>query len=656
MQRQRLRSIAALAILLLIVLASPALAQDSRSLYWERWDTDATINTDGSVTITETQEIVFSGGPFRFGTRDIPTDRLSGISDFQITADGQPLAERSGGEDPGTFVVSEAFDEVRIKWFLPEPTSDSRHVYTITYTVDDALRYYDDGDQFWWKAVGPDRSFVVLSAQAVVHVPEPAVVMNYDNYGVRGTAEQNDDQTVTFDTQDPMSPGEEFEIRVQFTHGVVAGSASRWQAVADEEAAEKERQAAYDANVRPLVDLGFLALGILMVVGGPLLVYLLWYAKGRDKPVALPTDYLAEPPDPTLPAGMAGTLVDEDADMEDIIATLVDLARRGVLTITEEKDGDFTYQKVGDTASLRKYEKTLVDAVFAKGDSRQLSALKDKFYTTIPKLKKQLYEATVQEGFFTTSPDLVRNSYAGLGIALLVLAAIGGFCLAPVPCAPHGRALDFGCGTGRLSLLAFTGLALIPALGLGITAIAFIVVAHYMPRKTDKGAEASARWLAFKRYLQDIEKYSNLEESKSIFETYLAYAIAFGIDRSWINKFSRVDAPVPTWWVPYPSYGPVIITGGPGMPGSGGLGRPAGEMSGGGSLSDMSRGLGGGLSTMSAGLGTMLSSAASTLTSRPQPSSGTGSSTRGWSGGGGGWSGGGGFGGGGGGGGGGGFG
>ncbi len=646
MRTRRTKFVAILAILLLIVLANPVWAQDSRSLYWERWDTDATINTDGSVTITETQEIVFSGGPFRFGTRNIPTDRVSAIRDIQVTADGQPLTLSGAGETAGTFTVSDAYNETRIKWFFPRAVSDGRHVYTITYTADDALRYYDGGDQFWWKAVGPDRSYDVMSAKALVHVPAPAVITNYDNYGVRGTAQLVDDQNVVFTAQETITPGAEFEIRVQFTHGVVAGAPAPWQGAADAEAADKERQAAYDTNVRPLVDLGTLALSVLLLVGGPLLVYLLWYTKGRDKPVALPTDYLTEPPDPDLPAGMAGTLVDEDADMEDIIATLIDLARRGVLTITEGKGGDFTYKKVGSTENLRKYEKTLVDAVFGHGDERDLSDLKNKFYTVIPKLKTQLYEATVQEGFFTARPDSVRSMYAALGIALLVLAAIVSFCITPF-------------------LLAFTNLALLPGFGLGATAIALIIVAHYMPRKTDKGADAAARWLAFKRYLREIEKYTNLEESQSIFETYLAYAVAFGIDRSWINKFARVDAPIPAWWIPYPAHGPVIIDGGSGSYG-GGLGRPpvAGTPAGGGKpagggLSDMSRGLGSGLSTMSVGLGSMLSSAASTLTSRPAPPSSSGSGSHGWSGGsgwsGGGWSGGGGFSGGGGGGGGGGF-
>ena len=43
---------------------------------------------------------------------------------------------------------------------------------------------------------------------------------------------------------------------------------------------------------------------------------------------------------------------------------------------------------------------------------------------------------------------------------------------------------------------------------------------------TLKGAEAAAKWRAFKRYLEDIENRSNLAESQGIFEKYLPYATA----------------------------------------------------------------------------------------------------------------------------------
>ena len=57
-------------------------------------------------------------------------------------------------------------------------------------------------------------------------------------------------------------------------------------------------------------------------------------------PVGLIADYLPEPPS-DLPAGMVGTLVDESADMQDILASILDLARRGVLEIEEVQEPGF---------------------------------------------------------------------------------------------------------------------------------------------------------------------------------------------------------------------------------------------------------------------------------------------------------------------------
>ena len=644
MRSSTLRVAAGLFLLILLATAAPSLAQESKQLYWQRWDADVAINTDGSFAVTETQEIVFTSGSFRFGTRNIKTDRLRDITAVQVTADGQALRRASSGETAGTFVVSSnASGDFVIKWFFPASVSDSRHVYVLKYVVDGALRYYDGGDQFWWSIVGPERSFPVRSSTVTVRVPAPATVSNFDNYGVRGTATQLDAQTVEFASSDVINAGEQIEVRVQFTHGVVAGAPAAWQAQADADAADAEARAAYDRQIRPLLNTGLLALGLLFLIGGPLLVYLLWYQRGRDLPVALPTDYLAEPPDPALPPGIAGTLVDESADLQDVIATLIDLARRKVLTIREEKDKDFTYTLVGKTDTLRPFEQTLIARMFTGNQTeRQLSELKNKFYTTIPKVKAQLYDEVVREGFFTRSPERTRNAYGAGGVALLVLTGILGFCGLPF-------------------VIDRAEAAWFPVFGLGVTSLIFMSIARFMPRKTDKGAEAAARWRAFKRYLQEIEKYTNLAESKAIFETYLPFAVAFGLDRTWINKFAQVDAPAPTWWIPYPSYGsgpyrdrgPMMGGGSANLPGGGHVsaeGRSAPP-----TLSDMSRGLGGGLSSMSAGLGTMLSASAATLTSRPAPPPSSGSSSSGWSGGGGGWSGGGGFSGGGGGGGGGGF-
>ena len=61
----------------------------------------------------------------------------------------------------------------------------------------------------------------------------------------------------------------------------------------------------------------------------------LWWTRGRDpERGAIAVQY--EPPDKLTP-GECGTLVDNEAAMRDITATLVDLAVKGYLTI-EQKD------------------------------------------------------------------------------------------------------------------------------------------------------------------------------------------------------------------------------------------------------------------------------------------------------------------------------
>ena len=281
-----------------------------------------------------------------------------------------------------------------------------------------------------------------------------------------------------------------------------------------------------------------------------MLLYLWWRQKGRDHPVGLVADYLPEPPS-DMPAGMAGTLVDESADIQDILASILDLARRGAVEIEEVQEkgflgigasSDFVYRrKPGFWGTVRPYEQTLLQKMFkGSGAEVQLSELKNKFYTTIPTLRKQLYEAVVQEGYFEKSPEATRTTYGCLGTAALVAAVAIGFVL-----------------TGALA--QYSSFVLCVPLAAAVTAVGLIIVARYMPRRTEKGSEEVARSRAFKRYLQNLEKYTKVEEATGIFERFLPYAVAFGLEQSFIRKFQTVDAPPPTWWIPYgfprPYYG-----------------------------------------------------------------------------------------------------
>jgi uncharacterized membrane protein YgcG len=368
-----------------------------------------------------------------------------------------------------------------------------------------------------------------------------------------------------------------------------------------------------------------------MLLGGPIAVYLLWYKRGRDVPVGVVPEYISEPPD-DLPAPLVGTLVDEKADLLDIISTITDLGRRGVLRMEEQKKEGFlgigsgreyTFHLVDDSNATRSYERTLLKGIFGKKTERRMADLRQQFYTYIPTLQNELYNEVVQAGLFPDNPNTTRRKWMGLGVAGLILSFI------------------LSCGL-LAALGDYSSLAVCPGVALIATAIGLIFVAQHMPRKTARGAEEAAKWLAFKRYLQTIEKHGDLAEVKDKFEEFLPYAIAFGLERSLINKFKAVEAPAPAWWgpvfMPYPVYGYPHHGGtmSGSSAGSAGAGGPPGPLAGeGGSmptLTGMSEGVGASLASMSDGLGAMLSSASSTLTSTPPAQSS--SSSGGWSGGG----------------------
>ena len=614
---------------------APTLAQD-KSLVWERFDVDIEVHGDGTFDVAEHQTIRFTEGTFSAGYRDIPIKNYNYLDNWEVVdASGNVYRQATGGEDDYTFVVNQSGGNYVIEWFFP-PATDIAEKYTLRYTVHDGLRYYDGGDQVWWKAIYANRSFPVLAGQVRVIVPTAAVIQEWAAYindaDARASATSalvGSGQAILFTLDRTLNPGEEFEVRVEFTPDVVDGAVQPWQDAADAEAAQRAAQSAFRRQWGPVVTLLAGVLGLLFALGGPAGVYLLWYRRGRDKTVQQVAEYLPEPPTSLAP-GMAGTLLDESADMPDIVATLVDLARRKAISITQVREEgffrdswEFIYRRERQDVSLLPYENKLLQGIFGSKDEVKLSELKNKFYTKISGIKRELYAIMVKDGYFPKNPDTVRTTYAVMGaLALPVAIAVG--------------------VVGAIMASPLTSLGFVPGLGLGIAAIALIAVAYFMPRKTDKGAEEAARWRAFKTYLHDMEKYTDVAAQKEIWDRYLPYAIAFGVDKEYIAKFAGVDAPAPGWYIPSPDlYGP-YRRGYYGLPGGGTVTAPGGGSAGetggsmGGGLSDMSRGMGASLTAMSAGLGAMLTDASSTLSSQPSSSSSGGWSGGGFSGGGGG--------------------
>ncbi len=609
-----LTPIALLFLALSLLILAPAVMAQTKTFHWENWDIDMVLQPDGSIDVTETQTLNFIGEPFTFGFRSIPVGRQGnndGITNVSVR-EGDFVYTESFSNAPGTFEVVDEGGETRINWYF-EPALGN-NTYTFNYTVNGAVRTgtldEGSGDQLFWTVLPSDHPARVDSSRTTITLPEgisPQKYIGTEDHLVAAylndvqttdvvTTVSEDERVITFDTQRAIMPGEKLDVRVQFPHGLLAAPTPNWQA-------SEQRDDA--------IGLGVLALSLLLLVVGPLSVVLLWYTRGRDPKLGIVVpDYITEPPD-RLPPAMVGSLIDEKVDMQDIMSTLVDLAHRGYVLMEEEKRNyTFTRTDKQDT-DLRGFERSFLNDIFRGENSRSLNSLQYKFAGKIPGLRNQIIEELVKEGYLPRAPQSVRNGYTAVAVFVLLLGIASLFFLG-------------------IFLGSNAGLVCFPVFAIIATAIALFIAARHMPQKTVKGAESAAKWDAFRTYLKNIKEYTDIEASGDIFEKYLAYAVAFGLERSFITTFSQSPmTTIPPWYMPYPPMhtpmgggigGPVIM-GGPRPSGSGGTG---GGMP---NLNDVSGGLTGGLAGMSTGLTRMLNNTSSVLKSTPPPAN-TGSSGR----------------------------
>lgn len=585
---------------------------ETKSLIWERLDSEIVVREDGTLRVTETNVIRFTEGTFTFGYRDIDQSRLTAITEVEVVDEqGEPLRIET--------VITEK-NRYRVKYFFNSPASDERRTFRLSYTVEGALRYYPGGDQLYWAAVFEDRGgFAVQNARTVVRLPAGAQADKAEAYGATARVSGVGENTLTFEAETPVDSGVAFEVRAQFPHGVVKGEAPPWQAAYDE-------KRVYDETVKPRNNLLVLLASLLVFLGGPALAIAIWVTRGRDPNVGLVAEYLTEPP--KISPGLGGTVLDESADMKDIVASLFDLASRGVLALeqADPTDGGDTLIRRGENYStaLAPFEQRLVTALQVPGSgSVALGSLKNRFYANIDPIKADLYAELAEQKLYAADPTKTRASWSGIGMVVSAVSVIGGCVL-----------------TGLLGDMTDYGICL-PIAGLA-TGIAFLVIAQHMPVRTRAGAEMRMRVAAFKRYMENIEKYTDVKAATDLFARYLPWAIAFGLERSWMHRFAAVDAPPPIWYTPYPSwrrpgYRRPIVAGAPAA--TGGPDSDIGDVSdaaraGSGGLAGLERGMAGGLANMEKNLAGMFESFTRTLESRPAPPPSSSRSSGSWSGGG----------------------
>ncbi|HET7419380.1 MAG TPA: DUF2207 domain-containing protein [Candidatus Dormibacteraeota bacterium] len=498
---------------------------------------DIRINGDSSLNITETIALDFGAQQHHGIFRYIPVryryngtqDRYYDVTVTSVTQDATQVPYTTPS-DPNNFVL---------KIGDPNFTISGAHRYVIAYHVAGAMNAFPDHDELYWNVDGAGWPVPKQSVSATVSLPQGAYKSATCYQGASGSTQacnfQGTGNVVTYTATRQLGSGEQLTIVTGLVKGAVSVPAPFLEAKA-----RQFPQDAFDVN------LGTVFVSLLILVAGLGLIVRFWWLHGRDREYLtqyyLTNDTRDEParpfrhepvvvefgPPQNLRPAELGLILDESADTKDVTATIVDLAVRGVLTISEvpaEKDWTLTW-RANDVTGILPFERTLLDGLFAGGRQQvRLSELKGTFRPTLQAAQGLMYSDAMSRKLFQTRPDYLRAGRIGLGVLLIGLGGFLAFLL--------GK--NFGWG--------------LPGAAIVVLGVALIATYRFMSVRTAAGHELLHRTLGFRLYMSTAEKYrQQFAEKAEIFTQLLPYAIVFGCVTRWAKAFEGIDTSKTDGW------------------------------------------------------------------------------------------------------------
>ena len=568
----------AVAALLLLALPGAAWAEERISQFWS----DVQVQPDSSLEVVETIDVRAEHYAINHGIyRDFPT-RYRGRNGSRVHVgftfhgaelDGTPVSASTAPFQNG----------IRIKIGDPArevPIGD--HRYVIRYRTTRQIGRFNGYDELYWNATGNGWVFPIDSAEARIRLPRAVNFGQRAAYtGPQGStaryAEVVEEKPgeIAFRTTQPLGAYEGLTVAVAFPKGVVA------------DAGEGTRAAWW------LSDYGPPAVGFAALLGLLGFYYIAWLRAGRNpRPGTIVPIF--SPPDELTPPAMR-YVTKMGADNRTFAAALVDMGVRGHVRLREGGDDPgsvreivsnwfgrktMTIERLEGSQDLPREEEAALRELCSSGGS---IVMEQKNYQKFTAAKKGLSD--VLKGKYEGRLFLRNWGWAIAGV-LLTLAAVWLPAAAVVAATDTGRIWQVGVALGLLALAAILvalvessgaagkflfglgavvagGIALLtggpilidgvnsgwwlpmllPLLALPIVVSAF----WWIAAPTKEGRAVLDRIAGFRQYLsiterERLDRMTAPEDTSELFERYLPYAIALGVENRWADRFQGVLA------------------------------------------------------------------------------------------------------------------
>lgn len=501
-----------------LALLVPAVAgADERILDFQ---SDIVVRQSGWIEVTETIRVRAEGNRIRRGIyRDFPTDYRDKLGN-RYGVEFRPLSVFRNAA-PESFHTQDIRDGKRVYFGRSDRfISSGEHTYVFRYKANRLLGFFETHDELYWNVTGFGWAFPIDRAGATVafEFGLAASEISYEAYtgpyGAAGrdyTAGIGSDSRVSFRANSPLSAANGLTIVVGWPKGYVI------------EPGRSARLAWLLKDNASLIAV-FTGIALLLAYYVPV-----WSRFGRDPEAGvIVTRY--KPPDGFSPASLR-FIRQMYYDDKVMTAAVVNLAVKGYLKIDVEEGSDgflgigaeqdrYTLLRMTPMAGspgLAAGESELFDALFAEGNAVVLEQDNHELVGRAKSAHRKSLNQDYSQQYFRL------NLFLNLPAILIVAATMA----------------------VALSLGASITVFIAGFLMLVIT----VVFAVIMKAPTLRGRKLLDELLGFKDYLEVAEKDElNLrnppEKTPQLFEAYLPFALALGVDQQWSEKFAALLASV----------------------------------------------------------------------------------------------------------------
>jgi uncharacterized membrane protein YgcG len=489
-----------LIVMLLSVCLTGTVTAEERILDYH---SDITIAADGSMVVDEIIEVRAEGRQISRGIyRDFPTrykDRYGNhyVVDFDVVSvrrDGVAEAWHSEKMSNGVRVYVGSSNRT---------LKPNDYVFSIRYRTSRQLGFFVDHDELYWNVTGDGWGFPIDEASALVKLPGSPAAQDIKVEGYTGYFGSNgQDYTSWVDagqagirTSAPLAAGQGLTVVVSFPKGLVA------------------EPTAFDRAGFLLQDNIGALLGLLALLGSATYLFVTWRRAGRDPDAGVIFAHY-QPPEGYSPAS-ARYISRMNYDAGAFSAAVINLAVKGHLRI-EKSDKDYALHKTRSDISLAPGEAVLADELFSAGMILEL----DNMNHTVVSAARKAHRKALRR-------DYLNIYFRKNGVLLLpsLLASVALFILV-------------------LLLGAVTPLVVVLLM---LTALLHLLFAYLMKAPTRRGRQLLDKLEGFKLYLNVAEKDDlNIrhppEQTPELFERYLPFAVALGVEQAWAKQFTEVFA------------------------------------------------------------------------------------------------------------------